>query len=46
MPEVAWAREVDGCRVFVLTLGDNPQAWANPGFREVLARGIGWVAGE
>ena len=46
MKEVAWAREVDNCRVFVLTLGDNPTAWANPGFRDVLARGINWVAGE
>lgn len=44
MKEVAWAREIDGCRVFVLTLGDNPKAWANSGFREVLGRGIQWVA--
>jgi type 1 glutamine amidotransferase len=46
MHEVAWAREVGDCRVFVLTLGDNPRAWSSPGFREVLGRGISWVAGS
>ena len=46
MKEVAWAREVGKCRVFVLTLGDNPKAWSNPGFRDVLGRGIAWVAGD
>ncbi|NLF09158.1 MAG: ThuA domain-containing protein, partial [Pirellulaceae bacterium] len=40
----AWAREVDKCRVFVLALGDNPAAWSNSGFREVLERGIAWAA--
>jgi type 1 glutamine amidotransferase len=46
MKEVAWAREVGKCRVFVLTLGDNPKAWSNQGFREALGRGIDWVAGD
>ena len=46
MKEVAWAREVGKCRVFVFTLGDNPKAWSNPGFRDVLGRGIAWVAGD
>jgi type 1 glutamine amidotransferase len=44
MKEVAWARQVDDSRVFVLTLGDNPKAWSNAGFRDVLGRGIHWVA--
>jgi len=46
MKEVAWARVVDKSRVFVLALGDNPKAWSNSGFREVLTRGIHWAAGE
>jgi uncharacterized protein len=46
MKEVAWAREVGECRVFVLTLGDNPDAWSNTGFRDVLGRGINWVASK
>jgi type 1 glutamine amidotransferase len=46
MKEVAWAREIGPCRVFVLALGDNPRAWSNAGFREVLGRGIAWVAHE
>ena len=46
MKEVAWTREVDNSRVFVFTLGDNPEAWSNAGFREVLRRGILWAAGE
>ncbi|TWU40544.1 ThuA domain-containing protein [Novipirellula artificiosorum] len=44
MKEVAWAREVGKCRVFVLTLGDNPEAWSNSGFCDVLERGILWTA--
>ncbi|TWT82813.1 Trehalose utilization [Planctomycetes bacterium CA13] len=46
MKEVAWAREFGKCRVFVLTLGDNPEAQSNAGFREVLERGIKWVAAQ
>ncbi|HYW79076.1 MAG TPA: ThuA domain-containing protein [Thermoguttaceae bacterium] len=46
MPEVAWAREEGDCRVFCLALGHDDKAWTNPGFREVLARGIAWSAGK
>ena len=44
MPEVAWARQQGDCRVFCLTLGHDNHAWTNPGFREVLRRGIAWSA--
>lgn len=44
MSEVAWARQQGDCRVFCLALGHDNQAWTNPGFREVLGRGIAWSA--
>ncbi len=46
MKEVAWARELDKSRVFVLALGDNPTAWGNSGFRDVLKRGLEWAAAD
>lgn len=44
MHQVAWAREHGKSRVFCLTLGHDNAAWTNPGFREVLRRGIDWCA--
>ena len=46
MPQVAWAREHDKCRVFCLALGHDNQSWTNPAFRNVLGRGIAWSAGD
>lgn len=46
MDQVAWARQQGKCRVFCLALGHDKVAWSNPGFREILRRGIAWSAGE
>ncbi len=46
MDQVAWARQHGECRVFCLALGHDNQSWSNPGFVEILRRGIVWSAGE
>lgn len=46
MQEVAWAREHGKSRVFCLSLGDDKAAQDNPGFREILRRGIVWTSGK
>ncbi len=46
LKQAAWARQHGKCRVFCLPLGHDNQAWTNPGFREILARGIKWSAGR
>jgi len=46
MDEVAWVRQHGKSNVFCLALGHDNQAWGNPGFRQILARGIAWSAGE
>ena len=46
MDQVAWARQHGKCRVFCLALGHDNVAWSNPGFREILRRGIVWSARE
>ncbi len=46
MDQVAWARQHEKSRVFCLALGHDDQSWSNPGFREILQRGIAWTAGE
>jgi type 1 glutamine amidotransferase len=45
MDQVAWAREYLASRVFCIALGHDDQSWRNPGFRQILQRGITWVAG-
>ena len=44
--QVAWARQREKSRVFYLALGHDDQSWSNPGFREILQRGIAWTAEE
>jgi type 1 glutamine amidotransferase len=46
MEQVAWARQTDESRVLCLALGHDNQSWTNPGFREILRRGIAWCAGR
>ncbi len=45
MDQVAWAREFQASRVFCIALGHDDQSWSNPSFRQILQRGITWVAG-
>jgi len=46
MKVVGWTRRFRNARVFCLQLGHDNRAYSNPGFRQVLGRGIGWVAGR
>jgi type 1 glutamine amidotransferase len=46
MDQVAWAREYQASRVFCIALGHDDQSWSTPGFRQILQRGITWVAGD
>jgi len=41
---LAWAREFGEARVFCLQLGHDRAAYDHPSFREVLGRGVQWVA--
>jgi len=43
---LAWTRTVGQARVFVFASGHGAETYANPGFREVLRRGILWAAGR
>jgi uncharacterized protein len=44
MRTIAWTRRYRNARVFCFESGHDNQAWSNPGFRQVLARGIRWAA--
>jgi type 1 glutamine amidotransferase len=46
MKTIAWTRPYRNSRVFCFQCGHDNQAWENPNFREVLARGIRWTAGR
>ena len=43
---IAWVRQYRKARVFCLQPGHDHRAYDNAGFREVLSRGILWVAGK
>jgi hypothetical protein len=43
--QVAWAHEYGKSRVLYFQLGHDSQAWNNPAYPEILARGIRWAAG-
>ncbi|MGA2253721.1 MAG: ThuA domain-containing protein, partial [Thermoguttaceae bacterium] len=45
-PQIAWAHEYGESRVFYFQLGHDSQAWKNPAYPEILARGIRWTAGN
>jgi uncharacterized protein len=40
----AWVRQFGKARVFSLVLGHDHTAWSNPGFENLLLRGIRWSA--
>jgi uncharacterized protein len=44
MKAIAWARQFRKSRVLCLESGHDNVTWANPGFREVLQRGLRWCA--
>lgn len=46
MKTLAWARSYKQSRVFCLQSGHDNVTWANPGFREMLHRGLRWSAGR
>jgi trehalose utilization protein len=46
MKALAWTRQVGRAPVFCYQSGHDRQAYANPSFRTVLARGIRWAAGD
>jgi type 1 glutamine amidotransferase len=43
-PELAWVKRYGKSRVFYLMLGHDHEAYENPNYRELVARGIRWVA--
>jgi type 1 glutamine amidotransferase len=44
MRTLAWTRAYRSARVFCFASGHDNQTWANPSFREALARGMRWAA--
>jgi putative membrane-bound dehydrogenase-like protein len=40
-----WVREQGKGRVFYTASGHDERAWQNPGFQELLVRGVAWSAG-
>jgi type 1 glutamine amidotransferase len=46
MKTIAWTRQYKNARVFCYQSGHDNQAYANPNFRKVVARGIHWLAGR
>lgn len=44
MRTIGWAREHKKARVFCFQSGHDNQTWQEPGFRQVLQRGIHWVS--
>ena len=46
MKNVGWVRKYRNSRVFCFASGHDNEAYSNPQFREVLTRGIRWVAGK
>lgn len=44
MDSIAWVKEIGEKRIFCFASGHDGQTWADPGFQEVLLRGIRWTA--
>ena len=44
MQAQAWVRTFGQARVFCLVLGHDHTAWSNPGFENLLLRGMHWAA--
>jgi type 1 glutamine amidotransferase len=45
-PQIAWVKQFGNSRVFYFQLGHDSQAWRNPAYPEILARGIRWAAAK
>lgn len=45
MHTLGWARQLNNSRVFCLQCGHDNQVWSVPGFKELLGRGLRWLAG-
>jgi hypothetical protein len=45
-PELAWVTTYANSRIFYLMLGHDSKAWANPNYKQLVARGIHWAAGR
>jgi type 1 glutamine amidotransferase len=45
-PSLAWVKPYGKSRVFYFQLGHDSQAWSNPAYPDILARGIRWAAGR
>jgi len=43
-PNIAWTHEYGKSRVFYFQLGHDSEAWKNPVYPKILARGIRWAA--
>jgi len=43
---IGWVRKYGKARVCTIQLGHGPEAYANPNYRELVARGIRWCAGR
>ena len=46
MSTIAWTRKHRNARVFSFQSGHDNEAWSNPMFKQVLARGVLWCAGR
>lgn len=44
MKTIAWTRQYKASRVFCLQLGDDPVAWSDANFANLLRRGIQWIS--
>ena len=44
MRTIGWTRQHRNARVFCLQSGHDNQTWQNTNFREILERGIHWIA--
>ncbi len=43
---MGWVQDYGKGRVFNTTLGHEDSAWRNPGFQQILVRGLYWAAGR
>jgi type 1 glutamine amidotransferase len=46
MSHIGWVKQFGNSRVFCYQSGHGPSAWNHPSFREIVRRGIRWVAGR
>ena len=46
MRAIAWTRTHRGSRIFCYQSGHDAAAWADPGFKTIVHRGIRWCAGR